>query len=437
MIRTVRQTGCVLGTVRPPGDKSLAHRALILGALSDLPVTVRGLPPGEDVASTRRCLETLGVEFIDLGPGQVRVQPPAAWRRGCHLDCGNSGTTARLLAGVLAGLGVPAVLDGDESLRQRPMRRIAGPLTEIGARVTTAQGGRLPLRVDDPGVPVRGGRAVLAVASAQVKSALLLAGLHASAPVVVTEPAASRDHTERLLAGFGVEIMRDGLTVTILPQKERLRARDLDLPGDISTAAFFLVAGAALPGSAVTLQGVGVNPTRTGVLDVMRAMGAHIVELNRRDMAGEPVADLEVTSTPLRGTVMEGALIPRLIDEVPILAVLATQAQGVTVVHDATELRYKESDRITATVRELRKLGADIHERDDGLEVRGPTPLHGAAVAAGGDHRLAMALAVAGLLADGVTSIDGSEVASVSHPGFWDDLERLGGDGTVREGGPA
>lgn len=437
MIRTVRRADRLLGTVRPPGDKSLAHRALILAALSDLPVTVRGLPPGEDVASTRRCLATLGVEFIDLGPGHVRVHPPANWNRGCHLDCGNSGTTARLLTGMLAGLGVPAVLDGDESLRQRPMRRVAGPLVEVGARVATAQSGRLPLRVGDPGLPLRGGRAVLTVASAQVKSALLLAGLHASAPVMVTEPAASRDHTERLLAGFGVEVMRDGLTVTVIPQKERLRARDLDLPGDISTGAFFLVGGALLPGSDVTLLGVGVNPTRTGVLEVMRAMGANVAERNRRDMAGEPVADLAVTAVPLRGTVMGGALIPRLIDEVPILAVLATQAQGVTVVHDATELRYKESDRITATVRELRKLGADIHERDDGLEVRGPTPLHGAAVAAGGDHRLAMALAVAGLLADGVTAIDGSEVASVSHPAFWDDLERLGGDGTVREEGAA
>ncbi|MEZ4387301.1 MAG: 3-phosphoshikimate 1-carboxyvinyltransferase [Candidatus Krumholzibacteriia bacterium] len=436
-MRRVHRARRLVGAVRPPGDKSLAHRALIFAALADRPVTVRGLPPGEDVASTRRCLADLGVEFIDLGPGDVRVQPPTVWVRGRHLDCGNSGTTTRLLTGMLAGLGVPAVLDGDASLRRRPMRRVSGPLEEIGARVSTDPDGRLPLRIGDPGQPLRGGRVVLAVASAQVKSALLLAGLHAAGPVVVTEPSASRDHTERMLAGLGAEIMRDGLTVTLLPQKARLRARDLDLPGDISTAAFYLVAAAVVPDSVVTLEGVGVNPTRTGVLDVMRAMGARIEETNLRDMAGEPVADLAIRTAQLRGSVMAGDLIPRLIDEVPVLAVLATQARGVTVVRDATELRFKESDRITATVRELRKLGADIRERDDGLEVHGPTPLHGAAVAADGDHRLAMALAVAGLVADGVTAIAGSEVAAVSHPGFWDDLVRLGGDGLVEVEAPS
>ena len=432
MIRVVQRTPRLLGTIRPPGDKSLAHRALLLGALSDAPVTVRGLPPGEDVASTRRCLADLGVGFVDLAPGVVRVLPPTTWRRGCQLDCGNSGTTARLLAGMLAGLGVPAVLDGDASLRRRPMRRVTEPLLQLGAKVATGPGGRLPLRIGDPGQKLRGGRVTLSVASAQVKSAVLLAGLGASAPVAVTEPAASRDHTERLLAGLGADIMRDGLTVTLMPGDGRLQARDLDLPGDISTAAFFLVAGSAVPQAAITLLRVGVNPTRAGVLEVLRRMGARVTASNRRDMAGEPVADLAVESSASRGTVVAGDIIPQLIDELPVLAVLATQAHGTTIVHDATELRYKESDRITSTVRELQKLGADIQERDDGFEVHGPSRLVGATVSADGDHRLAMALAVAGLLAGGTTAIEGAEAASVSHPAFWDDLARLGGEGTVR-----
>lgn len=432
MTRIISQALRLQGTVRPPGDKSLGHRALIFGALASMPVTVRHLPVGEDVTSTRRCLERLGVPIVDLGPGAVRVTPPRRWNRGLSLDCGNSGTTARLLAGVLAGLGVPAVLDGDESLRRRPMRRVAGPLAELGADVATASDGRLPLVVGDTGRRLRGGRVVLAMASAQVKSAVLLAGLHATSPVIVTEPVASRDHTERLLVGFGAELVRDGLTVTLYPGTEPLHARDLDLPGDISTAAFFLVAASIVPGSDVVLQGVGINPTRTGVLDVLRTMGAQFELANVRDMAGEPVADLRVCTAPVRATVIRDALIPRLIDELPVLAVLATQAEGTTVVRDATELRFKESDRITSTVRELSRLGASIRELEDGFEVTGPTPLTGAVVSAGGDHRLAMALAVAGLVADGETVIEGAEAAAVSHPGFWDDLRQLGVSATLQ-----
>jgi 3-phosphoshikimate 1-carboxyvinyltransferase len=431
----VSQIPRLLGTVRLPGDKSLAHRALIFGALSDGPVTVRRLPSGEDVASTRHCLAQLGADIIDIGEGAVRVRPPASWQRGQRLDCGNSGTTTRLLAGVLAGLRIPAVLDGDDSLRRRPMRRVAAPLNDLGAQVATASDGHLPLQIGDPGRPIRGGHVVLTVASAQVKSAALLAGLHAAAPVVVTEPAASRDHTERLLTGFGAEVVRAGLTVTLYPQRERLQARDLDLPGDVSTAAFFMVAASMVPGSEVSLQQVGINPTRTGLLEVLRRMGGDVTIHHRADMAGEPVADLDVKSAPLQATALRGELIPRLIDELPVFAVLATQAEGTSVVHDATELRFKESDRITTTVRELRKLGARIQEREDGFEVHGPTPLQGARVDAGGDHRLAMALAVAGLVASGETVIDGAEVAAVSHPEIWDDLRRLGGAGTVREEG--
>lgn len=433
MIRRVSATTRLHGTVRPPGDKSLAHRALILGALGDRPLIVGGLPPGQDVASTRRCLAALGVGFDDLAADRVRVTPPRAWNRNRALDCGNSGTTARLLTGLLAGLGLEASLDGDASLRRRPMGRLAAPLRQLGARLATADGGLLPLVIDAADGPLDGGQVELPVASAQLKSALLLAGLHARAPVTVREPALSRDHTERLLTGFGAAIVRDGLAVTITPRPGPLRAQDLDLPGDLSTAAFFLVAATVVPGAVVTLKDVGVNPTRTGALDVMRAMNARIATQRLREVAGEPVADLAATSAPLAGVTIAGDLVPRLIDELPILAVLATQAHGATVVHDAAELRHKESDRIATTVRELRKLGASIDEHDDGFTVQGPTPLHGAEVAAEGDHRLAMALAVAGLIARGTTTIHGAECAAVSHPGFWDDLAALTGPGVVSD----
>lgn len=431
MLHVVRQRPCLLGTVKPPGDKSLAHRALICGALADAPLTVRGLPAGDDVASTRRCLETLGVGFEDLDDERVRITPPAEWARGRRLDCGNSGTTARLLAGLLAGLSLPAVLDGDQSLRRRPMSRVANPLQQLGAKIAANPGGRLPMRIGDPGQRLRGGRVELAVASAQVKSAVLLAGLHASGRVTVSEPAASRDHTERLLTAMGADLTRDHLTVTLTPGLQRLHACDLDLPGDMSTAAFFLAAGTIVPGSSLEIHAVGINPTRTGLLDILLEMGARVEMTQRTTVAGEPMADLSVQPTTLQPTVVEGDLVPRLIDELPVLAVVASQAAGTTVVRDAGELRYKESDRIATTVRELRKLGADIHEHDDGFEVHGPTPLRGALVSACGDHRLAMALAVAGLIAEGETAIEGADTASVSHPGFWDDLARLGGRDTV------
>ena len=418
------------GELHLPGDKSLAHRALMFGALADGAMTVRNLPPGGDVASTRRCLADLGVAFADTDDG-VRITPPPRWLRGRTLDCGNSGTTARLLAGLLAGLNLPAVLDGDASLRRRPMRRVADPLRQLGAAVATGLDGCLPLRLDAGAGPLRSARVELAVASAQVKSAVLLAGLHAGGPVTVVEPHLSRDHTERMLAAMGAAVTRDGLAVAVPGGGARLRGLDLDLPGDISTAAFFLVAGAMNPDARVVVRGVGVNPTRTGVLDVMHAMGAGVKIRDQRDAGGEPVADLTVQPSRLVATEIGGALIPRLIDELPILAVLATAAVGETVVRDAAELRHKESDRIATTVTQLRRLGAAIDEREDGFVVRGPSPLRGAPVQAGGDHRLAMALAVAGLAATGETVIDGADAASVSHPAFWDDMRRLAGPDAV------
>ena len=437
MRAVIRGGGTLSGELSLPGDKSLAHRALLFGALADGEMCVRGLPVGGDVASTRRCLEALGVQFESLAGGGVRVVPPVRWPSGLTLDCGNSGTTARLLAGLLAGLGVAATLDGDASLRRRPMRRVADPLRQLRAAVTTTVEGCLPLQVEATGRALHGARIELPVASAQLKSAVLLAGLHAVGPTTVVEPALSRDHTERMLVAMGAVVERDGCAVTVPGLRDgekpaRLRGLEIDLPGDISTAAFFLAAGVWRPESSVVLRGVGVNPTRTGILDALHTMGARLRLANERTTGGEPVADLSVTSSPLRALTIEGAMVPRLIDELPILAVAATGAAGTTVVRDAGELRHKESDRIATTVAQLARLGADIHERPDGFEIHGPSVLRGAEVDAGGDHRLAMALAVAALGADSETVITGAEAASVSHPGFWDDLAGLAGRDRVR-----
>jgi 3-phosphoshikimate 1-carboxyvinyltransferase len=433
----IRGQATVTGEVRLPGDKSLAHRALILGALADGELRVRGLPSGGDIVSTRRCLETLGAVFEPLTGGGLRVIPPDPWRPDQTLDCGNSGTTARLLTGVLAGLGLPCTLVGDASLSRRPMRRVAEPLRRLGAAVATGEDGCLPLRIAPPRGRLEGARLELPVASAQVKSAALLAGLRGHGPTTVVEPARSRDHTERLLSAMGVPVTREGLAATVpgldaAGRPPRLRGLSLDLPGDISTAAFFLAAGAMLPGASVVLRGVGVNPTRTGVLDALHAMGAAIKLANERDAGGEPVADLALAASPLRAVEVAGELVPRLIDELPILAVAATAAAGTTVVRDAAELRHKESDRIATTVTQLTRLGAKIEEHPDGFTVHGPAALRGAPVDAGGDHRLAMALAVAALAATGETVIAGAEAAAVSHPGFWEDLGRLAGPGVVR-----
>jgi 3-phosphoshikimate 1-carboxyvinyltransferase len=455
----VQQRETLGGELSLPGDKSLAHRALILGAVAEGRQVVRGLPPGEDVASTCRCLEALGVNFQEVPGNGLRIVPPRRWRDGLRLDCGNSGTTARLLAGLLGGLGVAAQLDGDGSLRRRPMGRVAGPLAALGAVVSTGPGGCLPLRTSAPTEPLRGTRIDLPLASAQVKTAVLLAALQACGPTTVTEPAPSRDHTERMLTAMGARLEREGLAVTLqgrdgsrgaragksliaagdpgaverpVATTARLQGLDLALPGDMSTAAFFLAAGLLVGRSRVLLRRVGVNPTRTGFLEALAAMGARLARGAEDAIAGEQFCDLQCSSSTLHAVTVAGGRIPGLIDELPILAVIATQARGTTVVHDAGELRHKESDRIASTVAQLRRLGADIRELSDGFVVRGPTSLRGTAVDGGGDHRLVMALAIAGLMAEGVTTIEGAEAAAVSHPGFWDDLNRLGGTGTVR-----
>ncbi len=423
-VARVRGRGPLRGVVRVPGDKSISHRAVMLGALAEGTTQVRNFLAGEDCLSTVRCLRALGAEVrlegdraTVVGRGWEGLAEPEE-----VLDCGNSGTTMRLLLGILAGLPLFAVLTGDASLRRRPMGRVVRPLERMGARVDGRSGGELaPLAVRGGGL--RAAEFTLPVASAQVKSALLLAGLRAEGRTAVTEPSRSRDHTERLLPRFGVPVEVDGLTVAVAGPA-RLRAAEVEVPGDISAAAFFLVAAAVVPGSRLVLPGVGVNPTRAGLLEVLEAMGARVRRLNEREEAGEPVADLEVEASELRGVQVGGDLVPRLIDEVPALAVAAACAEGVTEIRDAAELRVKESDRIAALARELGRLGAAVEELPDGLRIRGGRPLRGAECDSGGDHRLAMALAVAGLVAEGETVVADAACAAVSFPGFWEVLSR-------------
>mgnify|MGYP001024864942 CR=1 FL=1 len=421
------------GRVRVPGDKSISHRALLLGALAAGPTRVRGWLPANDCQATLRCVQALGIEVGRL-PGAEAVDLVVHGRglRGLRepadvLDCGGSGTTARLLSGILAGQPFLSILTGNEQLRRRPMGRVAEPLRRMGATVWGRDGGRLlPLVVQ--GGDLAGIDYTLPVASAQVKSAVLLAGLYAQASVTVREPGPARDHTERMLMAMGADLTKAGNVVTLASRPTALRPLDLTVPGDPSSAAFLLVAASLVPRSEVVIEGVGLNPTRTGLLDVLQAMGARVEVLEQREVGGEPVGDLKVQATEgLRATEVAGDLVPRLIDEIPILAVAATQAAGVTVVREAEELRVKETDRIAAVAGELRKLGAQVEERPDGFAICGPTRLRGAVVESHGDHRLAMALAVAGLLAEGETVVQGTECIADSFPGFAAVLERLRG----------
>lgn len=417
----------VVGDVVVPGDKSISHRALLLGALARGRTYVGNLSPAADVASTARCLAALGAVLRPFGDGRVVVEGGGLGHGlrtpGHPLDCGNSGTTMRLLAGVCAAHPLDAVLDGDASLRRRPMERVAEPLRAMGAEVETTCG-RAPLRIRGR-ERLRGGEHRLPVASAQVKSAVLLAGLAADSPTTVVEPATSRDHTERLLRRCGIAVDVCGARVTVVPGEPE--PFGLAVPGDLSSAAFFLALAAARPGWWVRCREVTLNPGRTGILEVLEAMGAE-VEIEERPPAAdvEPVGDVTVRGGRLRGTRIAGDLIPRCLDELPVLAVLATQAEGETVVADAGELRVKESDRIAVLVAGLRTFGARVEELDDGFVVLGPTPLHAARVDSGGDHRLAMAWMVAGCLSEGgSTVVTGTESIAISYPGFVSDLRTL------------
>jgi 3-phosphoshikimate 1-carboxyvinyltransferase len=426
-------TAGLRGKTDVPGDKSITHRALLLGALGDGPSRIAGYLDGGDCRATMACLQALGVTIevaddalIVHGVGLHGLQEPEE-----PLNCVRSGTSMRLLAGLLAGQPFYSVLTGETQLCRRPMDRVTLPLRQMGgagcARIWGRQDGRLP-PLSILGGGLRGCEHVLPVASAQVKSCILLAGLYAEGVTHVVEPGPSRDHTERMLRARGIDLTTEALTHTLSGPADSLAALDTTVPGDFSSAAYLIVAGLLVPGSEVCICNVGINPTRTGLLDVLRQMGAHIVAKKERDEGGEPVADLVVRTGELVATDVGGEVVPRMIDEFPILALAATQAQGTTRVREAAELRVKESDRIAAIVEGLRALGAHIEARPDGFDIHGPTTLQGAvAVPHHGDHRLAMTWAVAGLIAHGETIVHDAECIADSFPGFVPRLSALTG----------
>ncbi|WP_371411136.1 3-phosphoshikimate 1-carboxyvinyltransferase [Synechococcus sp. UW140] len=429
--RELKAGGGLSGQVRVPGDKSISHRALLFGAIAEGTTTIEGLLPAEDPISTAACLRAMGAEITPIANGQVitvqGVGLDGLQEPDSVLDCGNSGTTMRLMLGLLAGRdGRHFVLSGDDSLRRRPMQRVGQPLALMGAEVRGRDGGNLaPLAVQ--GRKLRGAVVGTPVASAQVKSALLLAALTADGPTTVIEPAHSRDHSERMLKAFGANLEvggEMGRHISVRPGAS-LSGQQVVVPGDISSAAFWLVAGALVPGADLTVENVGLNPTRTGILEVLAQMGACIDVLNRRDVAGEPVGDLRVSHGPLKPFSFGEEIMPRLVDEVPILSVAACFCDGESRISGAAELRVKETDRLAVMARQLKLMGADIEEHDDGLTIRGGKSLHGAELDSETDHRVAMSLAIAAMMAEGDSSLARSEAAAVSYPTFWDELERL------------
>jgi 3-phosphoshikimate 1-carboxyvinyltransferase len=444
----IRPSAPLRGTVAIPGDKSITHRAIILGGLAEGQTDIIGWVPAEVCLATLRCVEALGVRAEETrdSAGAPVLRVTGVGLRGLAepedvLHCAGSGTTIRLMAGVLAGQPFTSVLTGTEPLRRRPMGRVADPLRQMGATIFGRQDGRLaPLTIR--GGNLRAIRYAMPVASAQVKSAILLAGLFAAGDTTVIEPGPSRDHTERMLRAFGVEVSSGGGEVS-LAGDQTLRpppGGTVVVPGDFSSAAFPLVAASIVPGSEVRLQGVGLNRTRTGLLDLLLAMGASLApspplplgegrgEGGAGSNGGEPAGELRVLHAPLDATEAAGDLIVRAIDEFPIFAVAATQAHGSTVVREAAELRVKESDRIATVAGELRTMGAQVDERPDGMVIHGPTRLHGAVVQCHRDHRLAMSLAVAGLVAEGETVVRGAEAIDDSFPGFVETMQALGAD---------
>ncbi len=409
------------GELALPGDKSISHRSVMFAAIADGDTHISGFLNGEDTQNTANAMRAMGIDIEGLGTERVVVHgkgldglsEPAG-----VLDLGNSGTGMRLLAGLLAGQDFFSILTGDQYLRKRPMARIVEPLRRMGAKIDGRSGGTLaPLSI-------RGGKTLQSiqyaspVASAQVKSAVLLAGLYADGETTVNEPSKSRDHTERMLRFFGVEVREQGTNVTV-QGRQSLRAKGLlTIPSDISSAAFFMVAASIVPGSDLLIKNVGVNPTRTGIIDVLNLMGADIALEQPREEAGEPVADIRVRYRKLHGVQIGGEMIPRAIDEIPVLAVAASCATGKTVIKDAAELRVKESDRITTMAVELRKMGAAVTELPDGMEISGGETLKGAICKSHGDHRIAMSVAVAGLAASGETLVRDTGWIDTSFPGF-------------------
>lgn len=416
------------GEVTVPGDKSISHRAVMFGALSEGKTEITNFLQGADCLSTIGCFRRLGID-IENQENTVTI-----WGKGLDglsapsgtLDAGNSGTTTRLISGILAAQPFTTTLTGDSSIQKRPMKRIIEPLSMMGARIESLNGnGCAPLQIN--GSPLHGIHYHSEVASAQVKSAILLAGLYAEGETAVTEPVLSRNHSELMLRTFGANIRSEGTTAVIFP-RPRLTGQKIRVPGDISSAAYFIAAGLLVPGSDILIRNVGINPTRAGILKAAKAMGGHVSLLNE-NREGEPTADLHVVYRPLHGTVIEGDMIPTLIDELPIIAVMAAAASGTTIIRNAAELKVKESNRIDVMVRNLSAMGCSITGTEDGMIIEGKgsseLPLTGAVIDSFADHRIAMSFAVASLIAEGETTIRGSECVSISYPDFYSDLLSL------------
>ena len=411
-----------VGQIKVPGDKSISHRAVMLGSLANGVTEISGFLKGADCLSTIDCIRKMGID-LDINGENVTVHGNGL--RGLKkpdemLYTGNSGTTTRLLCGILAGQNFDTSITGDASIQKRPMGRVVQPLSMMGAKIENEY---CPLYIT--GTKLHGIDYKMPVASAQVKTAIILAGLYADGETVIHEIEKSRDHTELMLSAMGADLTVDNLDITVKPTND-LTAVNVDVPGDISSAAFFLVLGAIMPNSQITVTNVGINPTRTGIIDVLKDMGADITLENVHTSAGETVADITVRSSSLKGTTVGGDIIPRLIDELPIIAVAAVFADGQTVIKDAQELKVKETNRIRAVVDEFNKCGIDITETDDGMIINGGKSIHGADFKTYGDHRMAMSLTVLAQLADGESTLDDSDCACVSYPTFFDDFYKLG-----------
>ena len=429
---TVSRPRRLAGEIVAPGDKSVSHRAVMLNSIADGQATVRNFSPGDDCTSTMRIMRALGVEIERMSAEDNAGDTLTVKGAGTNglreasdaLDAGNSGTTMRLMSGILAGRDFKATMTGDSSLRSRPMGRIIKPLSMMGAIIRGRENNTLaPLEFD--GGNLEGIEYDLPVASAQLKSAILLAGIRAEGETRISQPDASRDHTERMLTAMGADISVNGLDVTV--GQSEIECVDVEVPGDISSAAFWIVAGLIHPNAEVVAKGVGINPTRAGVLTALRDMGANIELVNKRDVAGEPVADVVASTSNLRGTELAGSIMPLLMDEVPIIAVAAAMAEDETVIRDAAELRVKETDRISATVDWLVAAGIEAEARDDGMAIIGTGKIAGGTYQSQDDHRIAMALGIAGLVSDGPITVTEANCASISYPEFWDELETLGG----------
>lgn len=418
-------SGPIRGEISVPGDKSISHRAVMFGALAKGTTEVTHFLQGADCLSTIDCFRRMGID-IENTPSRILIHGMGL--RGLSapssaLDVGNSGTTLRLISGILSGQDFKVLLDGDASIRRRPMKRIMTPLSMMGAKIGSLKGnGCAPLHIK--GQALHAIHYQSPVASAQVKSCVLLAGLYADGTTRVTEPALSRNHTELMLHFFGAQVHSEGTTASIQPSPA-LEGRFIQVPGDISSAAYFIAAALLIPGSEVLIRNVGVNPTRDGILRVCQAMGADITRLNERSDSGEPTADLLVRHSSLKGTVIEGDLIPTLIDELPVIAVMAALAKGTTVIRDAAELKVKESDRIQVMTENLTRMGARVEATEDGMIIHGGSSLQGAIIDSHQDHRVAMSFAVAALAAEGETEIRDAECVSISYPGFYQDLASL------------